>query len=128
MAKIGDLVEKLKDEAGKEADMFSGKSQREFFIEIMGAPSLSDLVGMYDPKEHNEEWDAERQKENPDIDKLMKPRRAIAFMSAGRLGVYKHYAETELRSHVQGVARMNWNLDCLSQTDDFTKLNSVKRS
>ena len=128
MAKIDDLLPKLRDEAEKEADMFSGKSSREFFIETVGAKTLDELLEMFDPVEHNEAWDKERQEDVPDIDIIMKNRRAIAFMAAGRLGAYRHYRENELRSHVQGIARMYWDMNSLKQTEYFTQMDSVKKA
>lgn len=128
MASIEELVPKLKSEAEKEQDMFSGDKEREFFIELMEVGSLDELLKLYDPDTHNQKWDAERQKRAPNLDVLMKNRRAIDFMSAGRLGVYRHYKEDELRSHVQGIARMLWNQNCLEQTKTFATMDSIKRA
>lgn len=132
MADIKSLVSDLQNEARKERDMFAGSKQREFFIETVEASSVEDLLDKYDPKTHDEKWAKEYQKENPDIDKLMQEGRAVDFMSAGRLGVIRHYGENEevegeLFDHVIGRARMNWNLNILDQVKTFTELDYAKK-
>jgi hypothetical protein len=120
MSKIQDLLPKLEAECKKEERMFAGDKEREFFIEMM-ADSLESLLEMYNPTEHNKKWDEERSKPVPDIETIQLERRAIAFMASGRLGVLRHYWEDELKSHVQGRARMIWNHDMLRRTEWFTE-------
>lgn len=127
MPRIDSLLPKLRDEADKEYDMFAGDKKREFFIEIIGAESVDDLLKMYEPDEHNQEWDKERQKDAPNIDTIMLNRRAIAFMVSGKMGVFRRYKETELRAHVMGQARMAKNMYMLDRTDEFTKMELVKQ-
>lgn len=127
MAEIKELLDKLKTECEKERDMFGGSEQREFFIEIVEASDVDDLLDKYDPKTHDEKWSKEYQKPNPDVDKLMKEGRAVDFMSAGRLGVIRHYVEDELRSHIVGRARMNWNRNILGQVEKFVELDYAKK-
>lgn len=132
MADIKSLIGELQSEARKERDMFSGSEKREFFIEAVGASSLSDLLDKYDPKTHDQKWVKEYQKDNPDIDKLMQEGRAVDFMSSGRMGIIRHYGydekiEGELFDHVIGRARMNWNLNILDQVKLFTELDYAKK-
>lgn len=127
MPDIKELLPKLSDEIESERDMFSAKRPREYFIELMGVEGTEELLEKYTPDVHNEKWDAERQKPAPDLDVIMKNRRAIAFMSAGKLGVYRHYAENELSARIMGRARMNWNENCLKQTEYFTQMDSIKK-
>lgn len=127
MPEIKELVKKLQEEARSEREMFSGSKQREFFIELMESSSLSDLIDQYDPKDHDQKWAKEYQKDNPDVDTLMKEGRAIDFMSAGRMGIIRHYMGSELRDHVMGRARMNWSLNILDQVKSFTELDYAKK-
>lgn len=127
MAEITDLLKKLKDECREEKEAFSGKKERSFFIELMGAEDVEGLLRMYDPKEHGEKWAAEYPKKYPDIDKLMQNGRAVDFMSAGTMGCIRHYVDDELRAHVVGRARMNWNANVLDQTKDFMTLDYSKK-
>lgn len=127
MAKIDQLIPKLKKEAEKEQDMFSGKERRQFFIEIFPANTLDDLLKEYTPDEHNSAWDAERQKPAPDPEKIIQERLAIAFMGAGKSGVYRRYAETELLTNVMGISRMIRNQYFLSLTDSLVKMKMYER-
>lgn len=124
MAKILELQEKLSEVAEKEKDIFSGKTERQFFIELFPASSLDELLEKFTPSEHNSDWDVENQKikqNSADIDKIIKARRAIAYMQSGKHCMVKHYKETELTAYVMGIARQNWainSLDQLKQTQD----------
>ena len=126
MAEVTELLDKLKKEAEDERDMFSGSKPRQFFIELMESDSIDKLLEEYDPKDHDTKWAKEYQKVNPDIDELMKNGRAIDFMSAGKLGVIRHYMENELDAHVRGMARINWNVNILKQTKEFMTLDYAK--
>jgi hypothetical protein len=132
MARIDDLIPKLKDQAKAESDMFSGKESREYFVETLsdsfGVKSVDDLLDRFDPTEHNEKWDAERQKPAPDPEEIMLNRRAIAFMTSCRRDLHRHYAMTELTARMQGVNRMKWAHNVLDQTKYFTSMKSVKKS
>ena len=128
MGQINTLInEHLVPECYCEREMFSGDMPRQFFIEIFNScdkSTLDEMLEQYNPTSHNSEWESEHAKWNspgsaPDPDKIMTPRRAIAFMYAGRMGIHKHYKETELRAHVTGRARMNRNLNFLRQTADY---------
>lgn len=128
MPYINELIEQhLIPEDYCERQMFSGDRPRQFFIEIFNPGCtpipLPELIEMYDPAPHNADWQAEyskwQAKKNPDPDKIMTPRRAIAFMFAGKMGVHKRYKETELRSHVYGRAKINRNLHFLNITDQY---------
>ena len=126
MAEIKGLLENLKTESMQERDMFSTEKRREFFIEML-ASSVDDLLGQYDPQTHNENWVAEYQKDHQDIDRLMKEKRSVDFMSAGKLGCVRHYVETELRAVVTGRSRMHWDHNILDQTKQFVTLDYAKQ-
>lgn len=126
MAKIDELIPKLKEQADAEDKIFAGKEQREFFIEMMNVNSVDELLKLFDPKEHNEKWDAERQKPAPEQEELMLQRRAVAYMVAGKRDVHRHYKETELSAYVMGRMRMAWEQNALDQTKYFTTMKSVK--
>jgi len=106
MSEIKTLLKKLKDEANEELDMFSGKKERQFFIELLPVSDVDGLLGEYDPAYHNSEWDSCRQESPPDPQKLIRHRQAIAFMNSGRNGVFRRYLESELRSYVHGRSFM----------------------
>jgi len=121
MAKIDTLQEKLKSLAEKERDVFRSKERRQFFIEWFPADNLDKLVEEFRPDEHNSEWEAEFQKlkqNTADIDKIIKNRRAVAYMYSGLKCVKKHYGENELTLHLMGYPRMNWVLNELQQLKD----------
>ena len=122
MAKIDQLIPKLRAEAQKELEMFMGKAERQFFIETFQADSVDALLKEYTPDEHNSKWDEERQKPAPDPERIIQERQAIAFMNSGKLGLYRRYAETELTAHVVGNSRMIRNRYFLSLTDSLTKM------
>lgn len=126
MAEVDKLIPKLRALAERLFRISSGAEERQSFIELFGAESLDRLMEEYDPKEHNAEWDGERQKPVPEPDKIMKARRAIAFMASGQKGLYKQYGENELRLHTLGMARANRSRYCLKEALDFMTMDSYK--
>jgi hypothetical protein len=118
MAKILELQEKLLEVAKKERSIFSGDTERQFFIELFSASSVDELLEKFTPSEHNSDWDVENQKvkqNSADIDKIIKARRAIAYMQSGKQCIFKHYKETELTAYIMGKARQNWTINELEQ-------------
>ena len=114
--KAGELIGKLDHQAEEEIGMFSGEAARRFFIEQVGAGSVDGLLDMFSAGEHNESWDAERQKYPADVRKLEADRRAVAFMGSGKLGVYRRYRENELSARIAGRARCLWRRNALGRS------------
>lgn len=118
MADINSLRGTLESVAKEEQKVFEAKAQRQSFIELSGAGSLEDFLKKFDPDTPNKTAQAEFQKikQNTfDPDKLIKARRAVAFMYSGMLCMKRHYEENELTLHVMGSPRMAWVLNELTQ-------------
>ena len=127
MAKIETAISNIIDASKHEREMFTGAEERKFFIELLNSKDVDKLLEEFNTDEYNSSWDEERQKKNPDIDKIMKARRSIAFLASAKKGLYKKYKETELLSHVMGVARTNRTMNLLKKTEYFTTMDSYKK-
>lgn len=124
--RIEELIPILKKEAESENEMFSGSSVREFFIESVGARGVGGLLDMFDPKEHNEAWDAARQRNPVNLDDTMLNRRAIDFMMSGKMGVHRRYAETELGARIAGRHRMYASGYMLDRSLEFMTMKRAR--
>jgi len=134
MAKVLDLQKSLSCVAEHERDVYDRKDRRKFFIEWMSdcsenpaVNSVDTLLEAFTPTEHNSAWQGEFQRikqNSADLDKMIKDRRAVAYMFSGKQCCYKHYKEDELSLYKSGMARMNWVLNELEQlkmTQDESK-------
>lgn len=130
MAKILDLIPRLKNVAEAEEDIFRGARPREFFIELFGAGSLEDMLEAFTPDYHNAKWEEQFQriKQNSvDESDMMRHRRAVAYMRSGRTCCKRRYWEDELKLGVMGVARMEWVLYGLEELNAEQKEDSPNR-
>ena len=120
MANILEVQGKLKDGVVKqERDIFMNDKERQFFIELYpGASDIDALLKEFTPDEHNSKWESENQKlqqNKGDLDKLIKHRRAVAFMYSWKQCLWKHYKENELTLHLMGSSRCRWMINELEQ-------------
>lgn len=127
MPDVLSLRARLKQVADQEKQVYHSDKPRQYFIEWFGASDVEDLLEQFTPDTHNSGWQAEYPKfktNSVDIDKIIKDRRAIAYMYAGKQCMSKHYDETELKLHVQGLPRMYWVLNELDQLQRTQKPGS----
>lgn len=120
MANILEVQGKLKDGVVKrERDIFMNDKERQFFIELYpGASDIDALLKEFTPDEHNSKWASENQKlqqNKGDLDKLIKHRRAVAFLYSWKQCLWKHYKENELTLHLMGSSRCRWMINELEQ-------------
>lgn len=139
MPKIQTLQKALVKTAKYEKEVYRRKRRRKSFLEMMSeyySPEYADekqigglgaLLWAFTPTYHNSEWEKEFQKikqNEADQDKIIKNRRAVAYMFSGKQCCFKHYGESELSLHAAGINRMNWILNELEQlkmTQDESK-------
>ena len=126
MADVKKLISNLDSVYEQMTDMFSGSKPRQFFIELYDSgKTIDDLLKEYTPDTYNSEWDTARQKNPMDVDKVMKSRRAIAFMASGKNGIHRRYKENELTAHVFGISRMIRGRNFLEQAKSFITMDSA---
>ena len=120
MANILEVQKNLEEKVVKEErDIFMNDKERQFFIELY--PDASDvdaLLEAFTPDYHNSEWHKENQKlqqNKGDLDKLIKHRRAVAFLYSWKQCLWKHYKENELTLHLMGSSRCRWMINELEQ-------------